>query len=132
MSGPAGSASRAAAGALRLGRTVSAALTEQRVLEPTEARLLVLVGAVLLGIAAIALLWPLIIAVPLSVILVWSALALLARAYTLRRMRRARGQPTMKLVRTTATTPEADSEAARSTVAPGAERSSTNRGGLGK
>jgi cardiolipin synthase len=113
MSGPAGSASRAAAGALRLGRTVSAALTEQRVLEPTEARLLVLVSAVLLGIAAIALLWPLIIAVPLSVILVWSALALLARAHTLRRTRRARGQPTMKLVRTTKATPEADSDAAR-------------------
>jgi cardiolipin synthase len=122
LSGPAGSASRAAAGALRLGRTVSAALTEQRVLEPTEARLLVLVGAALLGIAALALLWPLIFAVPLSIILVWSGLALLARAYTLRRMRRARGQPTMKLVRTTATT-EAGSEE---------RRLDANRGGPGK
>jgi cardiolipin synthase len=40
MSGQGGSASRAAAGALRLGRTVGAALTEQRVLAPTEARLI--------------------------------------------------------------------------------------------
>jgi cardiolipin synthase len=132
LSGPAGSASRAAAGALRLGRTVSAALTEQRVLEPTEARLLVLVGAALLGIAALALLWPLIVAAPLSIILVWSGLALLARAYTLRRMRRARGQPTMKLVRTTATAPEAGPEERRLTVVPDRDREDANGGGPGK
>lgn len=107
-SGPAGSASRAAAGALRIGRTVSAALTEQRVLEPTEARLLVLVGAALLAIAALALIWPRLLAVPLAVILVWSALALAARAYSLRRTRRARGQPTMKVVRTPAPVPGID------------------------
>src|SRR5258706_508482 len=88
-----GRASRAAAGALRLGRTVGAALTEQRVLEPAEARLLALVGAVLLGVAVAASFWPLLIAAPLSVILVWIALSLLARAYSLRRTRRARGQP---------------------------------------
>ena len=99
MSGAGGSASRAAAGALRLGRTVGAALTEQRVLEPAEARLLALVGAVLLGVAAAASFWPLLIAAPLSLILVWIALALLARAYSLRRTRRARGQPKMRVVR---------------------------------
>jgi cardiolipin synthase len=97
MSG--GSASRAAAGALRLGRTVGAALTEPRVLEPAEARLLALVGMALLGVAAAASFWPLLIAAPLSVILVWVALALLARAYSLRRTRRARGQPRMRVVR---------------------------------
>src|SRR5258707_15452392 len=100
MSGAGGSASRAAAGALRLGRTVGAALTEQRVLEPAEARLLALVGSVLLGVAAAASFWPLLIAAPLCVILVWIALALLARAYSLRRTRRARGQPKMRVVRT--------------------------------
>jgi cardiolipin synthase len=99
MSGVGGSASRAAAGALRLGRTVGAALTEQRVLEPAEARLLALVGAVLLGVAAAASFWPLLIAAPLCVILVWIALSLLARAYSLRRTRRARGQPKMRVVR---------------------------------
>jgi cardiolipin synthase A/B len=100
MSAAGGSASRAAAGALRLGRTVGAALTEQRVLEPAEARLLALVGAALLGVAAAASFWPLLIAAPLCVILVWIALALLARAYSLRRARRARGQPEMRVVRT--------------------------------
>ncbi|MDB6082148.1 MAG: phospholipase [Gammaproteobacteria bacterium] len=103
MSGPAGSASRAAAGALRLGRTVGAALTEQRVLAPAEAWVLVLVGALLLGIAAASLRWPLIIAAPLSLILAWIALALLARAHSLRRMRRARGQPATRLERSPAT-----------------------------
>src|SRR5882672_8154426 len=97
--GAGGSASRAAAGALRLGRTVGAALTEQRVLEPAEARLLALVGAALIGVAAAASFWPLLIAAPLCVILVWIALALLARAYSLRRTRRARGQPKMRVVR---------------------------------
>jgi cardiolipin synthase len=113
MSAPAGSASRAAAGALRLGRTVGAALTEQRVLEPAEARVLVLVGALLLGIAVVALIWPLVIAAPLCLILAWVALALFARAHALRRMRRARGQPTTRLVRTAPTTPDADSQPPR-------------------
>ncbi len=103
MSGPVGSASRAAAGALRIGHTVGAALSDQRVLEPTEARLLVVVGVLLLGIVTMALCWPLVFAVPLSTLLVWIALALLARAYSLWRMRRARGQPAMTLVRTTTT-----------------------------
>jgi cardiolipin synthase A/B len=97
--GAGGSASRAAAGALRLGRTVGAALTEQRVLEPAEARSLALVGTVLLGVAVAASFWPLLIALPLSVVLVWIAIALLARAYSLRRTRRARGQPKMRVVR---------------------------------
>jgi cardiolipin synthase A/B len=115
MSGAGGSASRAAAGALRLGRTVGAALTEQRVLEPAEARLLALVGTVLLGLAAAASFWPFLIAAPLSVILVWIALALLARAYSLRRTRRARGQPRMRVVRspgaTAGTTADANTRA---------------------
>jgi cardiolipin synthase len=116
-SGAGGSASRAAAGALRLGRTVGAALTEPRVLEPAEARLLALVGMALLGVAAAAAFWPLLIAAPLSVILVWVALALLARAYSLRRMRRARGQPKMRVVRAseaaTSATPNAESRLPR-------------------
>ena len=106
VSGSSGSASRAAAGALRLGRTVGAALTEQRVLEPAEARVLFLVGALLLGLGGVALYWPLAIAAPFSVILAWIAIALLARAYALRRLRRVHGQPTKSLVRTAAASPE--------------------------
>jgi hypothetical protein len=69
------------------------------VLEPAEARSLALVGTALLGVAAAASFWPLLIALPLSVVLVWIAVALLARAYSLRRTRRARGQPKMRMVR---------------------------------
>ena len=94
-----GSASRAAAGALRLGRTVRAALTEQRILEPAEAQVLVLVATLLLVVAALALAWPMLIAGPLCAILIWVASALLAHAYSLRRIRRIRGQPTTKIVR---------------------------------
>jgi cardiolipin synthase len=96
--GPGGSASRAAAGALRLGRTVRAALTEQRVLEPAEAQVLVLVGTLVLFVAILALAWPMLLAMPVAAILLWIAAALLARAYSLRRIRRARGQPTTKIV----------------------------------
>jgi hypothetical protein len=68
------------------------------VLEPAEAQVLVLVGTLLLLVAMLALAWPMLLAVPVAVILVWIAAALLARAYGLRRIRRARGQPTTKIV----------------------------------
>jgi len=99
MSGAGGSAGRAAAGALRLGRTVGAALSKQRVLEPAEARLVAIVGILSLGLAVVALLWPLVVAIPLSILLAWIAIALLMRAHRLRQMRRSRGLPTTRLTR---------------------------------
>ena len=90
---PRGSASRAAAGALRIGRTVTAALSEQRVLARTDARLVASSGLVLLAIAVIGVLWPLAVIAPLAIVLVWVALVLLARAFTLRRERRSQGLP---------------------------------------
>jgi cardiolipin synthase len=97
MSGQGGSASRAAAGALRLGRTVGAALTEQRVLQSTEARLVAIVGALLLVIAVAAVLWPLVIAIPLAAIFLWMSIALLIKAHSLRTARRSRGLPTTRV-----------------------------------
>jgi cardiolipin synthase len=99
MSGQSGSASRAAAGALRLGRTVGAVLTEQRVLAPTEARLVAVVGALLLVIAVIAVLWPLVIAIPLAAVFLWMSIALLIKAHSLRSARRSRGLPTTRIGR---------------------------------
>lgn len=99
ISGASGSASRATAAALRLGRTVGAALTRQRVLEPNEARLLAAVGVALLCIAVIAILWPLVVAVPVLLIFTWTGVALLARAYALRRERRSLGRPTTRITR---------------------------------
>ena len=97
MSGGRGSASRAAAGALRIGRTVGAALTDQRVLAATEARLVGTVGLVLLAAAVVGILWPLVLVVPLAIILIWMAIALLVRAYKLRRARRSQGLPTQRI-----------------------------------
>ena len=91
---PGGSASRAAAGALRIGRTVSAALSEQRVLARTDARLVATAGAVLLLIAVVGLLWPLVVIVPLAIVLLWMATALLIRAASLRSQRRSQEPPT--------------------------------------
>lgn len=84
QAGRGGSASRAAAGALRLGNTVTAAITDRRVLGPAEAGTMTGMGAVLLAVAAVALIWPLVVVVPLALIAVWIAVSLLARAHRLR------------------------------------------------
>ena len=94
---PRGSASRAAAGALRIGRTVSAALSEQRVLARTDARLVATSGIVLLGIAIIGVLWPLVVIAPLAILLAWVGLVLVIRAFTLRKERRSQGLPTTRV-----------------------------------
>jgi cardiolipin synthase len=80
-----GSASRAAAGALRIGNTVGAAITNHRVLGPAEAGIMALVALVLLVLVAIAVLWPLAVAAPLALLGVWIAVSLLVQAVRLRR-----------------------------------------------
>jgi cardiolipin synthase A/B len=94
-----GSASRAAAGALRIGRTVGAALSEQRVLAPTEARAIAGFAVALLAIAVVAALWPLVAAIPVVILLAWASLALFAKALALHRERRRLGQPPMRIAR---------------------------------
>ncbi len=79
-----GSASRAAAGALRIGNTVGAAITNHRVLGPAEAGIMAMVGLVILGIVAVGLLWPLVLLLPLSLLGAWIAVSLLVRAFVLR------------------------------------------------
>jgi cardiolipin synthase len=80
-----GSASRAAAGALRIGNTVGAAITNHRVLGPAEAGIMAMVAVVMLVLVGIGLLWPLAVVVPLSVFGAWIAISLLVRAFVLRR-----------------------------------------------
>ncbi len=79
-----GSAGRAAAGALRLGNTVSAAITNRRVLGPAEAGLMAGVALALLGVAAAIIMWPQLIAWPLAALGVWVAISFLFRAKELR------------------------------------------------
>lgn len=79
-----GSAGRAAAGALRIGNTVGAAITNRRILGPAEAGLMAGVGAALLAFAALALTWPLLAALPLAILGMWIAVAFLVKAFKLR------------------------------------------------
>src|SRR5262249_10863979 len=60
-----GSAGRAAAGALRIGRTVGAAFTNRRALGPAEARVMGTTGLALLVTALVAAFWPPLVALPL-------------------------------------------------------------------
>jgi cardiolipin synthase len=84
-----GSASRAAASALRISNSVSAALTDRRVLGPAEAGVMAKVGAVLVALAVAGLVWPVILTVPFGIIAGWIGVALLARAYRLRSKHRS-------------------------------------------
>jgi cardiolipin synthase A/B len=78
--GAGGTASRAAAGALRLGNAISTAIASTRYHGPAEQRLM-LYGSVFLGaIAALALLWPRLLAWPLGALSLWLAVALLLGA----------------------------------------------------
>lgn len=109
---PRGSASRAAAGALRIGRTVGAALSEQRLLAPTEARAVAGFGVGLLAAAVIVALWPLVAAVPAAILLAWASLTLFAKALALRKERRRLGQPRLRIAHTAAAADQRERAAA--------------------
>jgi cardiolipin synthase len=94
-----GGAGRAAAGAMRLGRTVGAALTEQRVLATTEAKIVAVVAVIALLLAVCVVIWPWIAAAPVALFLAWASLVLVTRAAALRRERQRRGLPTARLER---------------------------------
>jgi cardiolipin synthase len=80
-----GSSSRAAAGAIQIGRTVGAAITNRRALGPAEARIMGLAGLLLVAGSVIAVLWPRVVSLPLAVIGVWVAASAFIRAFHLRR-----------------------------------------------
>ena len=80
-----GRAARAAAGALRLGHTVGAAITNRRVLGHSEAGMMAAVGAFLVAVTIVGILWPYVLAVPIVVLAGWIGLALIARAIELKK-----------------------------------------------
>ena len=82
-----GSGGRAAAGALRIGNAVGAAFTNRRVLEPVEARLMMVAAVLLLLLAILFALFPKVLAYPVVLIFIWIGLALLYRSYRLFRSR---------------------------------------------
>ncbi len=80
-----GSAGRAAAGAVSVGSALGAALTGRRVLGPAEGGLLAKVGLAILVLAAIAAVWPHVVAWPAAALGAWLGLAWLAKAIALRK-----------------------------------------------
>jgi cardiolipin synthase len=84
------SGSRAAAGAMRIGSTVSAAVSNRRVLEPIEAHIALIAGTALLGFALLAAAYPRGVAFPLAAIAAWMAVALVYRGVKLLRERHRR------------------------------------------
>jgi cardiolipin synthase len=85
-----GSSSRAAAGALRIANTMGAALTGRRVLGDTETGALLAVTLLLAVLAAVALFWPMVVAVPIAVLAAWFAIHTGIRAWQVRRRYRRR------------------------------------------
>lgn len=80
-----GSASRAAASALRIGNTVSAALTNRRVLAGSEAGTMAKFGLGFSVIAVLGFFFPQALAIPVAVLLGWIGLTLLLKAWRVRR-----------------------------------------------
>jgi cardiolipin synthase len=80
-----GSAGRLTAGAIRVGNTVGAAITSRLVLGAAEAKIMLFGGAVLLSLAVLALVQPLLMVVPFSMIAGWIGVSLLMKAHHLRR-----------------------------------------------
>lgn len=74
---------RAAAGALRLSHTVGATITNRRVIGRNEAGIMATVGAGLLALTVIGILWPLVLAAPVLLFGGWIAISLIARALKL-------------------------------------------------
>jgi cardiolipin synthase len=80
-----GSAVRAAAGALRVGNTVTAAISERRTLEGGERRMVFFGGLALLVLAALWAIFPRVLGIPVAVVLGWLGLSLLWKAWRLRK-----------------------------------------------
>jgi cardiolipin synthase len=77
------SSGRTAAGAVRFGNAVSAAISNRRILSPAEARIMFSAGLLLLLFSVVAIFWPRWISVPLAVFAAWVAVSLFIRAYKL-------------------------------------------------
>jgi cardiolipin synthase len=89
-----GSGGRAAAGAIRLGHAIGAVFTDRRVLEPVEARIALLSGALLLALAILFAAFPRALVYPLVVVFVWIGIVLVYKGYRLHRDGRRRMEAT--------------------------------------
>jgi cardiolipin synthase len=88
-----GSSGRVVAGAVRVGNTVAAAITNTRVLESVEADIALVAGATLAGLAIVAFIYPRVLAYPLGICAGWLAVAILFRGLRLSWSRRTAERP---------------------------------------
>ncbi|HWR53131.1 MAG TPA: phospholipase D-like domain-containing protein [Bryobacteraceae bacterium] len=88
--GGGGSASRAAAGAVRIGNVIGAAFTNRRVLGQVESRLATIAGLVLCALAVLFFFFPPALVYPAVLICAWGGLALVYKGYRLRRQPKER------------------------------------------
>jgi cardiolipin synthase len=88
-----GSGGRVAAGAVRVGNTVAAAVTNRRVLESVEANIALTAGVILAGLAVLAFNYPRGVAYPFGIVAAWLAAATLYRSIGLYRNRRRTSNP---------------------------------------
>ena len=82
-----GSPGRLAAGAVGLGSTVTAAITNHRALGPAESNVMAGGGVLLLVLALVCIVLPRLVTVPLALLAAWVATTLLVRAGRLRMAR---------------------------------------------
>ncbi len=86
----ASSGGRVMAGAVRVGNTVAAAMTNTRVLEGVESNIALIAGTMLAVVAALAFKYPRAVAYPLGVFAAWVAAAILYRGVVLTRREKRR------------------------------------------
>jgi cardiolipin synthase len=90
LRGGRGSASRATAGAIRIGNVLGAALTNRRVLQPLEAKFVIIAGFALLLLGAVGAYFPKVVAYPFVALAAWLGFAALYRGLKLLRKRTRR------------------------------------------
>lgn len=94
--GPRGASGRAV-GAVRFAHAVGTAVSRRRALGFAQSSLMAIFGAVLVALAAVAVLWPRVVALPLAVLMAWLGVAMLINAV---RVRLRRTRPRRKRART--------------------------------
>jgi cardiolipin synthase len=87
-----GSGGRAIAGAMRIGSTVSAAVTNRRVLEPVEAHIALAAGGLLAVLAVLAVVYPRGFSYPFAFVTAWLGGVLVLRGIALLRARQRRSR----------------------------------------
>jgi cardiolipin synthase len=86
-----GNTGRAAAGAMRIGNAVGAAITNRRPLEPVDTRMLFIASALLLVLSAVFAFFPGVLVYPVLAIFFWLAAALLYKGLKAQRAKKSIG-----------------------------------------